>query len=123
MEQLINAPMTRKELLTLPVDLRRKIIERQVDKLKVVEYRDFMYLSEQVAQLNKLLTHTHQCLDSQSQSSEPIYHEWDTKKRCAFEDWDDSYFPNPVCHCLARENMDCANGDDVESCPDFKKQE
>ena len=32
MPQLINAPMTRKEFLTLPMDLRRKILERQAEK-------------------------------------------------------------------------------------------
>jgi hypothetical protein len=32
--ELINIPMTRKEFLTLPMDLRRKILKRQVDNLK-----------------------------------------------------------------------------------------
>ena len=30
MADIINAPMTRKEFLTLPVELRRKILKRQV---------------------------------------------------------------------------------------------
>lgn len=42
------------------------------------------------------------------------------KVECAFEDWDDTTLPHPVCHCLKREGVDCANvPDDVEACPDF----
>ncbi len=43
------------------------------------------------------------------------------KSCCKYEDWDDTYYPHPVCHCLLRDNIDCANGDDVERCPDYKK--
>lgn len=42
-------------------------------------------------------------------------------KPCRFEDWDDTTLPRPVCHCLKREGVDCANvPDDVESCPDYE---
>ena len=46
-----------------------------------------------------------------------------TKDRCKFEDWDDTCLVNDkpafVCHCLKREDVDCANvPDDVASCPD-----
>jgi hypothetical protein len=30
-EQLVNAPMTRKEFLSLPIELRRTILKRQAD--------------------------------------------------------------------------------------------
>ncbi len=40
---------------------------------------------------------------------------------CEYEDWDDTTYPHPTCHCLKHENMDCANGEDIERCPDFKK--
>ncbi len=43
------------------------------------------------------------------------------KIACKYQDWDDTTYPHPVCHCLFRENMDCVNGDDVEKYPDFKK--
>jgi len=43
------------------------------------------------------------------------------KAVCKFADWDDTTFPRPVCHCLKREDIDCANDpNDVEACPDFK---
>ncbi len=39
---------------------------------------------------------------------------------CDYEDWDDTTWPRPTCHCLKREDMDCANvPDDVAACPDF----
>ena len=42
------------------------------------------------------------------------------KIECAFEDWDDTTLPHPVCHCLKREGIDCAIvPDGVEACPDF----
>ena len=43
---------------------------------------------------------------------------------CLFEDWDDTTFPRPTCHCRAGDdNVDCANvPDDVESCPNYKQK-
>ena len=42
---------------------------------------------------------------------------------CKYEDWDDTTLPHPVCHCLKREGIDCANvPDDVASCPDYEPQ-
>lgn len=39
---------------------------------------------------------------------------------CAYEDWDDTVLPHPICHCLKREGIDCANvPNDVVQCPDF----
>ena len=43
METLVNCPMTRKEFLTLPMDLRRKILSRQVDKLSCEQGIDGMH--------------------------------------------------------------------------------
>jgi hypothetical protein len=39
---------------------------------------------------------------------------------CKFEDWDDTTYPRQTCHCLKRENVDCANFDDVVQCPDYE---
>jgi hypothetical protein len=39
---------------------------------------------------------------------------------CRFEDWDDTTYPNPVCHCncFRHIEMDCLNvPDDVGQCP------
>ncbi len=45
----------------------------------------------------------------------------DQKISCKYEDWDDTTLPHPVCHCVKREGVDCANvPDDVASCPDFE---
>ncbi len=46
------------------------------------------------------------------------------KVECAFEDWDDTTLPRPICHCLKRDGIDCANvPDDVKACPDFMTKE
>lgn len=43
---------------------------------------------------------------------------------CKYEDWDDTTFPRPTCHCMKREGVDCANVPyDVDSCPDFEQWE
>lgn len=39
---------------------------------------------------------------------------------CKFEDWDDTTYPRPTCHCNFREGVDCANGDDIAQCPDYQ---
>ena len=39
---------------------------------------------------------------------------------CRFEDWDDTVLPRPVCHCMKREGVDCANGSYVKWCPDYE---
>lgn len=40
--------------------------------------KEFKFLKERIESLEKMLfNHTHQCLDSQAQSSAPIWHEID----------------------------------------------
>ncbi len=45
----------------------------------------------------------------------------DCSPECKYEDWDDTTLPHPVCHCIKRKGVDCANApDDVEQCPDYE---
>ena len=56
--------MNRKEFAKLPMDTRRQILAEQASDPEIIAYY-----------LELLENHTHQCLESQVQSSKPIYHE------------------------------------------------
>jgi len=58
--------MNRKEFMKLPMDIRRQILAEQASDPEIIAY----YLD----MIEALENHTHQCLDSQAQSSKPIYH-------------------------------------------------
>jgi len=55
--------MNRKEFIKLPMEERRRILRKQANDPKIIAYY-----------LELLENHTHQCLESQAQSSKPIYH-------------------------------------------------
>jgi len=55
--------MNRKEFIKLPMEERRRILTEQANDPKIIAYY-----------LDMFENHTHQCLESQVQSSKPIYH-------------------------------------------------
>ena len=63
--------MDRKRFMEQPMDIRRRILAEQANDPEIIAY----YL-EAVEQLEN---HTHQVLESQVQSSKPIYHNVEVK--------------------------------------------